>query len=127
MDGQVSTFDVAVTREDGYWVGVVDGLRGGATESRTLAGLEAELVDLIQGLLDLEEGQVKLNIQMEAGLNLVVERLIEAQDAMQRAKDEYEARQIHAVHVLAEQHVSARDSARLMGISHQRVSQLLNS
>lgn len=123
----MSTFNVAVTREDGYWVGVVEGLRGGATEARTLAGLDVELVDLIQGLLDLDEDEVTLNLDMGEDVSPVVERLIEAQEEMLRAKDEYEARQIHAVRLLADKHISARDSAKLIGVSHQRVSQLLNS
>lgn len=126
----MSTYTAAVTREDGYWVGVVEGLRGGATEGRTLANLEAELRDLIAGLLDLDEDSFELEMRLGAELNEVgflVERMIEAQEQLARARQGYVAAQQEAVKALAEKHVSARDSAKLMGVSHQRISQLLNA
>ena len=127
MDGQVTTFDVAISREDGYWVGVVDGLRGGATEARTLAGLEAEIVDLIQGLLDLEEDEVEINRRLDDGIAAVVQEMAAARDQLNHAKTTYETIQKDAVRKLASSKISARDTAKLVGVSHQRVSQLLNA
>lgn len=123
----MATFDVAISREDGYWVGVVDGLRGGATEARTLAGLEAEIVDLIQGLLDLEEDEVEINRRLDDGIAVVIQEMAAARDQLNHAKTTYETIQKDAVRKLASSKISARDTAKLVGVSHQRVSQLLNA
>lgn len=126
----MTTYTAMVTREGGYWVAVVEGLRGGATEARTLANLEVELRDLIAGLLDLDEDSFELEMRLGAELNeigFLVEQMIEAQDHLAKARQGYEAAQQEAVKALAEKHVSARDSAKLMGVSHQRISQLLNA
>ena len=126
----MSTYNATVTREDGYWVAVVDGLRGGATEARTLANLEVEVRDLIAGLLDLDEDSFVVDMRLGDELNdigFVVERMIEAQTELTKAREGYEAAQHAAVRALADKHVSARDSAKLIGVSHQRISQLLNA
>lgn len=123
----MTTFDVAITREDGYWIGVVDGLRGGATEARTLAGLEAEIVDLIQGLLDLEEDEVEINRRLDDSIAAVIQEMAAARDQLNHAKTTYETIQKDAVRKLASSKISARDTAKLVGVSHQRVSQLLNA
>lgn len=52
---------VRVTREDGYWVAVVDGVRGGATETRRLSALDAEVRNLLAGLLDVDPDALELN------------------------------------------------------------------
>lgn len=130
MDGQVSTYYATVTREDGYWVAVVDGLSGGATEARTLANLEVEVRDLIAGLLDLDEDSLTVDMRLGdelSDIGLMVERMIEAQTELAKAREGYEAAQQDAVRALAQKGVSARDSAKLIGVSHQRISQLLNT
>jgi hypothetical protein len=56
----MNTYHVTVTREEPYWVGVVDGLPGGATESRSLAALDGEVRDLIAGLTDADDDSFQL-------------------------------------------------------------------
>src|SRR5689334_5189481 len=53
-------YAVTVSREGLWWVAVVDGLPGGATESRRLDQLEAEVRDLIAGLTDTSEDAFEL-------------------------------------------------------------------
>lgn len=54
-------YTATVTREDGFWVAVVDGVPGGATESRRLSGLHIEVVDLLGGLLDAAEDDLTVD------------------------------------------------------------------
>lgn len=48
------TWVVTVSREDGLWVAVVDGLPGGATDLAHFDDLEVEVRDLISGLADVD-------------------------------------------------------------------------
>lgn len=51
----MTTYQVEVTREGQWWVAVVDGLAGGATEASSLVALEVEVRDLISGLTNADE------------------------------------------------------------------------
>lgn len=53
-----------VSREDGFWVAVVDGVPGAATEVRQLAALDTEVRDLLSGLLDQDEDSFDLRYQL---------------------------------------------------------------
>lgn len=53
--------DVTVTREGRWWVAVVDGVPGGATETQRLADLESEVRDLLSGLLDVDGDVLQLS------------------------------------------------------------------
>jgi hypothetical protein len=61
----VRDFQVTVTRESGYWVGVVQGLRGGATEAQNLELLRTEMIDLISGLTDLDPDNITVNLAIK--------------------------------------------------------------
>jgi predicted transcriptional regulator len=126
----VKTYRATVTREAGYWVAVVDGLRAGATEARTLAGLEVEVRDLVAGLTDSDEDAFEVELELSDELEEVrsvvaaTERL---RETLAQVRSEFEETQREAARVLHAEQLSARDSAKLIGISHQRVSQLLSA
>lgn len=123
------TYDVDVTREDGYWVGVVRGVRGGATEARRLSALQGEVKDLLVGLLEVDEDAVELEFHVEPAIGVGAAKALrsfdEAKRALVQAQWDYESAQRDAVHELSVAGLSLRDSGTLLGISHQRVQQLL--
>ncbi|MFT4299511.1 MAG: hypothetical protein QM597_07755 [Aeromicrobium sp.] len=121
----MKTYKVTVTREDGYWVAVVDGLRGGATEARTLAKLDVEVRDLIVGLTDTTEDDFTVDYALPTDIENAVREWEASAAAAASARAAYEATQTKVARHLAGQHVSVRDAARLVGVSHQRVAQLL--
>ena len=126
----MKTYRANVTREDGYWVAVVEGLRGGATETRTFAALEGEVRDLVAGLTDTDEDSFGLELELSDELKRVREvigAMERIREALAEVRGQYEATQREAARTLHEEHLSARDSAKLIGVSHQRISQLLNS
>ena len=126
----MKTYRANVTREDGYWVAVVAGLRGGATETRTFAALEDEVRDLVAGLTDTDEDSFGLELALSDELKRVREvvgAMERIREALAEVREQYEATQREAARTLHEEHLSARDSAKLIGVSHQRISQLLNS
>ncbi|GAA3721205.1 DNA-directed RNA polymerase specialized sigma24 family protein [Spinactinospora alkalitolerans] len=124
----MTTFRVGVTREDGRWVAVVDGLRGGATETRTLINLEIEVRDLISGLTDAEPDSFSLEWHWEEAVGsdsaAAMAEFTELRKQLEETKAGYERAQRKAVVSLRKQGVSVRDAARLLGLSFQRVQQL---
>jgi hypothetical protein len=122
---------VKVSREGKWWIGEVESVRGATTETTRLADLETEVRDLLGGLLDLDDDEFELTWDMSAVLgpdgqamweNYLTER---AELAKRRAR--FEADRAATVRLLHEAGVSVRDSAALVDLSHQRVSQLLNT
>ncbi len=128
MAGQVKTYEVTVTREGRYWVAVVDGVRGGATETRSLPLLEGEVRDLIAGLRDVEEDAFELSWNFADALTPAAVAALGELDRwraqMQEAELQYARAQSVAVERLASAGVSVRDAASLLGVSPAQVSQL---
>jgi hypothetical protein len=141
MDGPVTTYRVVVSREDPWWVAVAygDGLpeHGAATETRTIASLEDKIRDLIVLRTDADlhmpydEAVRSFDVKWDfSGLPTEAElALID----YQKSKQELEAAQAKyadqaqraASTLTTKANASVRDAAWLMGISYQRVSQLL--
>jgi hypothetical protein len=120
------TYRVTVTREDGYWVAVVDGLRGGATETRRLDRIEDQVRELVAWLADAREDSFQLAWQYELPRPLadLLQALHEKRDTLKRAKDEYEAATRDAVAEARSESISVRDTGALLGLSYQRIQQL---
>lgn len=121
-------FDVDVMREAGYWVAVVRGVRGGATETRRLSDLDVEVRDLLSGLLDAEPDALDLSWHYDAALSGPAAERVEiwrrAQAQLDAARRAYEVAQTDVVSELDRDRVSVRDAAALTGLSFQRVQQV---
>jgi hypothetical protein len=126
MDGPMTRYTVTVSREEPWWVAVVGGLAGGATEVRRLNQLETEVRDLIGGLTDSSEDAFELdwNYDLPPELAGPVGQFIEARTRRQAAEHDYATAQERAVDALLAAHVSVRDAAELLGLSYQRVAQI---
>jgi len=110
------------------WVGVVKGLRGGATESRRLDKLEVEVRDLVSGLTDTDPDKFDLEFRLSPALPSSALKALKAYQAasvkLRAARDEYDRAQAAAVSSLSEAQVSLRDSGHLVGLSFQRIQQI---
>lgn len=142
MDGPVTSFRVVVSREDPWWTAVAygEGLppHGAATETRTIADLEEKIRDLIVLRTDADlrmpyEEAVR-NFDLDWSYNLPPEAAEALRDYQQskrdlaKAQERYTERAEHAAATItASTRASVRDVAMLMGISYQRVSQLLTA
>jgi hypothetical protein len=122
----MTSYTVTVSREEPWWVAVVGGLAGGATEVRRLNQLETEVRDLIAGLTDSSEDAFELdwNYDLPPELARPVRQFVEARARRQAAEHDYAAAQQRAVDALTAAHVSVRDAAELLGLSYQRVAQI---
>ncbi len=124
----MNRYHVVVTREKPFWVAVVQGLPGGATESRSLALLDGEVRDLASGLTDVDEDTVELTWDYGAAfpedVAAVLGQVQAAREDLERSRDEYERLQHDAVAGVRGEGVSMRDAAVLLNLSHQRISQI---
>src|SRR5262245_17122254 len=121
MAGQMNTYHVTVTREGRFWVAVVDGLLGGATETRMLADLDVEVRDLISGLTDADPDSFELDFEFESAFppaaTLAVHRAITARTRLRDAERESADAQREAAQTLISAQLSVRDTAWLLKVS----------
>jgi hypothetical protein len=142
MDGvKVAAYRVVVSREDPWWVAISYGAglpdHGAATETRTISDLEDKVRDLIvlrtgADLRKPYEVAIRgLDLEWSYDLPPYAETALrdyrDSKRELAAAKVRYAESAEQAASVLhGKTRVSVRDIAELMGISHQRVHQLLS-
>lgn len=136
MDGQVKpVYEVQVWHEDDWWLARVIAASEGAdpaplnalTQARTLTKIEPMARDLIATILDAEQSTFDLETTYVLPQD-VGELLCEAKGArawLDAAQNLWQGRSTVAARALAERGYSLRETATLLGLSHQRVDQLL--
>jgi hypothetical protein len=128
----MSTYRVDVTRADGLWVADIWGPELGPAAADTVhfADLEAEVRDLISGLTDADPGEPELTWRYNIGdadLTHTISRLLEAEVGLQKATKAHEEARRHALRELADTGLSQSVIGDVLGVSHQRVHQLLRA
>jgi len=126
----MKTYDITVTRAGKWWmidVPAIDGL----TQARRLSEITSMAVSLIAVTLDVPASQVGVNIvaMVVDGIDLVQRRQqIDAQRAAAReAERNVAALTTDLARKLDADHVPLRDIGEAIGVSFQRVHQLLRS
>lgn len=128
----MSSYQIEVTREDGLWVADVwaPGLGPAATDTVRFADLEAEVRDLIAGLTDSEPADFELTWRYNIGgvdMTETISRLLKAEVGLQRATQAHEEARRAALQELAGTGLSQAVIGDVLGVSHQRVHQLLRA
>ena len=128
-----TTYRVTVTRDEaGFWIATAPDVPGAHTFARRLDQLPQRMAEAISLFVDLEPTSIGVQLDVDlAGLGLggdEAEAVHEAED-LRAELAALEAR-LHAAtrrsaRALASQGVTLRDSASLLGVSYQRVHQLL--
>jgi len=126
----MTSYDISLTRgESGDWIGRCDAVRGN-TQASTARGALDGLRDVIALVNGLEASNVEFQ-SVQVGLAETDDAtglLREALQARRRlAKAETESREMtrQVVRTFSDAGVTRRDVGALLGISHQRVEQLL--
>jgi hypothetical protein len=129
------TYEVRAWQEDGWWLARVVDASDGAnpaplnalTQARTLTKIEQMARDLVATILDVDEDTFA--VQTEYVLPDEVDALVcEANGArawLDAAQALWQERSAAAARALADQGFSLRETAKLLGLSYQRVDQLL--
>lgn len=120
------TYSVTYRRDPGddAWLVDVEGMPDVHTFGRTLEEAAVNAREAIAVTVDADDSEVELEEHF-AVAEINVEELAEMRDRAQELHEIYLSRQRAAALRLAEAGVSRRDSARMLGVSHQRVQQLV--
>lgn len=122
----MSQYRATARREGRLWVVDVDGV--GVTQGRNLEEARAMALDLIHAIRQEDPTQVDLEWAVDVGdeLTLEVQHARDAVAAAEAAQREAAVLSRQVARVLADQAcLSGRDVAVVLGVSPQRVSQLL--
>ncbi|MCI2264550.1 MarR family transcriptional regulator [Sediminivirga luteola] len=122
----MSTYTVSASRDGKYWLLRVPAVER-VTQARHLREAEEMARDLVHIMTGDAPGSIDLDIQIELPpavekhLNAAAEARRVAEEAQHRAAAEWRAAAVE----LREAGLTVRDIARTLGVSHQRISQLL--
>lgn len=122
----MSTYRVKARREERFWVGVIDSV--GATQARSLKALDAMARDLVVVMTQADPSTVSIVIEtadVPAGTRRKVAAARHRTD--RAAMEQRQAAQASREAAAALRHagLNTQDTAFVMGVSPQRVSQLL--
>src|SRR5262245_49219661 len=128
VEDVVKTYQVTYERDEfGWWVASVRGLRGCHTQGRTVDEARRRIVEAMELFID---NARSAKIVDDVRLPAAAKRAIRAYATLRRRAEQEDRRAAlaarRAVRVLrgGRLKMSARDAARMLGLSHQRVLQL---
>jgi predicted RNase H-like HicB family nuclease len=132
---EVKVYRVVVTREGDDWLATVPELPGAHTDARSLRTLDGyirEAIAVVEGLAADTENDLVLDYEFHTGDEMVDALVAEARQARHQAEAEQRRASeltMRALTQLVERSpsLSRRDTAALLGISHQRVQQLIGA
>lgn len=117
----MKVFRVTVKQdEDGYWMAVCSGIQGCRTQGRSIATVRKRIREAIE-VCGVDE---PFDIELDLG-EPAVKKLISARRQADKAKEVYAAQVKKTARSLTK-HMSKRDAAGIIGLSYQRVSQILH-
>lgn len=128
MTDTLAVYHVTVSREDNLWVAVVDGIQAGATDVERFDELPDAVDDLIVTLLDVPPDSFWIDWHYRLGaqdLTGPIERLREWENLAANAARGRDASRLAALTSMHAAGLSYREIADVIGISHQRVGQLM--
>jgi len=131
------TYQVRVWPDNDWWLARVVAASDEAdpaplnaiTQARSLTKIESMARDLIATILDADEDDIDVSLDYDLPDD-VGELVCQAKGArawLDAAQELWQDRSTVAAHALAEKGYSLRETATLLGLSHQRVDQLLGS
>lgn len=126
----MKTYDITVTREGKWWMVAVPAIDG-LTQARRLSEIKDMAVSLIAITLDVSASRVGVNVvaMIVDGTDLVERRrqIDVEREAARQAERNAAALMVDLVRKLDADHVPLRDIGEAVGVSFQRVHQLLNA
>lgn len=109
------------------WLVHIDGVPGCQTYGRSLRQASERIREALAVWLDCDPEALTISDRLPGELEAMARRVARQRVQAERAGAAAREAIAEAVHELAEKGLSRRDAADLLGISHQRVQQLLAS
>jgi predicted RNase H-like HicB family nuclease len=123
-------YQATITREDGWWmihVPDIDGL----TQARRLADVEQMARELIAVTRDVPVDDIAVNVSIDAVAGIQVRDVLDAVAAeraeAKRLDADASAKTAALAQQLVDKGIPQRDIGKILGVSHQRVSQLVQN
>ncbi len=138
MDGSVKpTYQVRVWQEDAWWLARVVAASEDAdrtplnaiTQARSLTRIDSMSRDLIATILDADESDFDADFEfiLPGDIGELINQAKGARAWLDAAQDLWQERSSAAARALTAAGYSLREAATLLGLSHQRIDQLLGS
>jgi predicted RNase H-like HicB family nuclease len=114
--------------ESGAWVARIPAIRGCHTHGRTLDQTRSRLREALGLWIDRpEQAVIDEQIRLPAGLKVAVQRSRRTRERSERERENAQEQTRLAAEALVDEGVSLRDAGELLGLSHQRVQQLVGA
>jgi predicted RNase H-like HicB family nuclease len=112
---------------DDAWNVRIEGLVGCQTYGRSLRQAQHRIREALALWLDRDPDSLTIRDQLPRELAEVAQRVNQARAEAERAGTNAQKQVARAARTLTERGLSRRDAAELLGLSHQRVQQLLEA
>lgn len=113
--------------DEDVWLAHIKGVDGCQTYGRSIRQAEARIREALAAWLDREPESLPITLELPQDVALLATKVSQARSAADRASADAQRATAEAVKRLTKMGLSRRDAADLLGISHQRVQQLLAS
>jgi len=114
-------------RESDAWLVHIKGIEACHTYGRTLRQAESRIREALGAWLDREPDELVITPEWPTELMRLASEVSQTRNAAEKASHEAAAKTARAARRLERMGLSRRDTADVLGISHQRVQQLLAS
>lgn len=128
MAKAMSTYTVRYERDDtGWWVATVKEVKGCHTQGRTIEQARKRIREALSLFVnDSDDAQFIDDIALPANARILLKRVLATRKRAEKEAAKLQNSTAEAAKVLTmEVGVSVRDAGELLGLSHQRVHQLL--
>lgn len=126
----MNTYTVLMDRdEDGWWIASVEGVSGCHTQGRSIAQALRRAREVLAACVDdHESARLVPRVELTADARRAIGRYKSARERLEADRTDTVRAAAGAVALLTETHgMSVRDAGELLGLSHQRVHQILKS
>lgn len=113
--------------DEDVWLVHIKGIDGCQTYGRSIRQAEARIREALAAWLDRDPDMLTITSELPQDIALLATEVSQARYAAERAGADAQRATAEAVKRLTTMGLSRRDAADLLGISHQRVQQLLAS
>lgn len=120
-------YTVRARRIGNWWALDVDGVRGAHTQVRRIDQAEEMAREAIAGVLDIAPGTFAIVVAAEvpSAVRTMVDQATKARSKAAQAQDAAAQLTRDAARRLVEEGLTVRDAGALLGVSHQRIAQLV--
>ena len=113
--------------DDNAWNVRIKGLAGCQTYGRSIRQAQSRIREALALWLDTDFAELRVRDQFPSALASVADDVVRARSAAERAGAKAQQQTVEAIKSLTDLGLSRRDAAELLGLSHQRVHQLLEA